>query len=559
MLKSLAIQNYALIGSLRIDFDKGFSVITGETGAGKSIILGALSLILGQRAENRYIKQNEQKCTIEGVFDISRYNLQSFFQERDWVYHPNECILRREIWTNGKSRAFVNDSPVYLNDLKDLGDQLIDIHSQHQNLSLNDNLFQLNTLDILASVKTEKEAYQDVFREYHSARRSLLELQESSRKNKEEKDYLQFQFAALSEAQLQNGEQEVLEAELETLTHAEEIKSSLFAVVNSFSGEGDTIERKLKSVTETLNNIRLVFSKAAELVQRVESAYIDLKDVRIESEKYFEAIDFNAERQQQVEERLSLIYDLQKKHAVKSVGELLKIQHQLDDKLQHVTSLDEKIEQLEKELSQKQKRMIQKAGELSEKRKSAIQPIEKQLTEKLIYLGMPHARFKCDISTSNDPDITGRDTVNFLFSANKNTAVLPVSQIASGGEISRLMLCLKSMIAGATALPTVIFDEIDAGTSGEIADKMGTIMQKMSDDMQVIAITHLPQIAAKGAEHFQVYKEDTTDSTATDMRKLSESQRISEIARMLSGAETTVQAVENAKAMLGAGNRKPKV
>ncbi len=551
MLKSLSIQNYALIDSLNIDFDKGFSVITGETGAGKSIILGALSLILGQRAENRYIKQNEDKCTIEGVFDISRYNLQALFNEKEWEYDAVECIVRREIWTNGKSRAFVNDSPVYLNDLKELGGRLIDIHSQHQNLSLNDNLFQLNALDVLAQLKSEKEEYQLAFREYQTARNLLLELQEQSQKNKEEQDYFLFQFNAISEAKLQNGEQEDLETELETITHAEEIKSSLFTVTGSLSGEDDAVEQKLKSVTETLKNIQHVFPKAAELAQRTESAYIDLKDVRIEAEKYFEEIDFNAERQQFVENRLSVIYDLQKKHSVKSVEELLEIQEQLDEKLQNITSLDEKIEQLEKEVSDKQKLMLQKAEALSQKRKRATQPMEKQLTEKLVYLGMPNARFKCDITEKNNPDITGKDTVNFLFSANKNTAMLPVSQIASGGEISRLMLCLKSMIAGATALPTIIFDEIDTGTSGEIADKMGTIMREMTHDMQVITITHLPQIAAKGSEHFRVYKEDTAESTATYMCKLSENERVSEIARMLSGAEVSAQAVENAKVMLG--------
>ncbi len=551
MLKSLSIQNYALIDSLNIDFDKGFSVITGETGAGKSIILGALSLILGQRAENRYIKQNEDKCTIEGVFDISRYNLQALFNEKEWEYDAVECIVRREIWTNGKSRAFVNDSPVYLNDLKELGGRLIDIHSQHQNLSLNDNLFQLNVLDVLAQLKSEKEEYQLSFREYQTARNLLLELQEQSQKNKEEQDYFLFQFNAISEAKLQNGEQEDLETELETITHAEEIKSSLFTVTGSLSGEDDAVEQKLKSVTETLKNIQHVFPKAAELAQRTESAYIDLKDVRIEAEKYFEEIDFNAERQQFVENRLSVIYDLQKKHSVKSVEELLEIQEQLDEKLQNITSLDEKIEQLEKEVSDKQKLMLQKAEALSQKRKRATQPMEKQLTEKLVYLGMPNARFKCDITEKNNPDITGKDTVNFLFSANKNTAMLPVSQIASGGEISRLMLCLKSMIAGATALPTIIFDEIDTGTSGEIADKMGTIMREMTHDMQVITITHLPQIAAKGSEHFRVYKEDTAESTATYMCKLSENERVSEIARMLSGAEVSAQAVENAKVMLG--------
>ncbi|MDO5524217.1 MAG: DNA repair protein RecN, partial [Bacteroidia bacterium] len=349
----------------------------------------------------------------------------------------------------------------------------------------------------------------------------------------------------------ENGEQETLEIELETITHAEEIKSSLFTVTSLFSGENDTVEQKLKSATETLKNIQHVFTQAVELAQRVESAYIDLKDVRIESEKYFEEIEFNADRLQFVEERLSVIYDLQKKHSVKSVEELLQIQAELDEKLQNITSLDEKIELLEKEVSGKQKVMLQQADVLSQKRKSATASIEKQLIGKLNYLGMPNVRFKCEIAPKNHPDITGNDTVNFLFSANKNAAMLPVSQTASGGEISRLMLCLKSMIAGAAALPTVIFDEIDSGTSGEIADKMGEIMRQMGKEMQVIAITHLPQIAAKGSGHYNVYKGDSAESTATYMRKLSENERVLEISRMLSGAEITAQAVENAKVMLG--------
>ena len=508
---------------------------------------------MGQRADNRYIRQNQQRCVVEGIFDLSRYDLQGFFEERDWEYNPDECILRREIWTNGKSRAFVNDSPVYLNGLKELGDRLIDIHSQHQNLSLNDNFFQLNVVDILARTKAEKEAYQKAFKEYQASRKLLLELREQSRKNREEENYFQFQFDALAGAKLRAGEQEELEAELETITHAEEIKASLFAVVDAFSGEEGAVEQKLKSVTDALKSIRHVFPKAAELEQRVESAYVDLKEVRIEAGKHFEETDFNAERQQRVEERLSVIYDLQKRHSVNSVEELQEIQGRLDEKLQNILSLDEKIGQLEKEVAEKQRLMSQKAGALSEKRKSTTRPVEKQLTEKLVYLGMPNARFTCDITPKNNPDATGKDAVSFLFSANKNTPLLPVSQVASGGEISRLMLCLKSMIAGATALPTVIFDEIDTGTSGEIADKMGVIMRGMARDTQVIAITHLPQIAAKGTRHYNVYKEDGAGTTATYMRLLPPNERVTEIARMLSGAEVTAQAVENAKVMLREG------
>lgn len=550
MLKSLSIQNYALIDSLHIEFDEGFSVVTGETGAGKSIILGALSLILGQRADVKHIKQNENKCTVEGIFDISKYPLKPLFDEKEWQYDGAECILRREIWTNGKSRAFVNDSPVYLNDLKELADKLIDIHSQHQNLSLNDNLFQLNLLDALAETGTEREEYAKAFDEYRSKQKQLVAQQELSRKSKEEEDYFRFQFTALSEAKLQSGEQEALEDELETITHSEEIKSSLFAVTDAFSGEGDAVEHRLKTAADQLKTIEPVFPKAAELVQRIESAYIDLKDVRTETQKYFDQIDFNPQRQQLLEERLGLIYELQKKHSATSVEELLELQNQLDEKLQNIYSLDEQIEQLEKEVAEKQQEMLLKASELSRKRTSATASVEKQLIAKLNYLGMPNAQFRCEITPKQIPDSTGTDNLTFLFSANRNRSLLPVSQIASGGEVSRLMLCLKAMIAGATALPTIVFDEIDSGTSGEIADKMGTIMRQMGQDMQVIAITHLPQIAAKGTGHFLVQKEDSHETTLTSMRKLSPDERISEIARMLSGAETTTQAVENAKVML---------
>lgn len=550
MLKLLEIQNYALIDSLQIEFDQGFSIITGETGAGKSIILGALSLILGQRAESRLIKHNEQKCTIEGVFNISMYDLKSLFDEHDWEYDPETCILRREIWTNGKSRAFVNDSPVYLNDLKELGGKLIDVHSQHQNLSLNDNFYQLNVLDILSRSNKEKGEFQKTFTAYQSVKKKLNEFRDHARKNKEEQDYLQFQLDALLDARLKDGEQEELETEMETITHAEEIKSSLFKVVDKLSGDGDSVESTLRSTTELLRSIEKVYSKAADLAQRTESAYLELKDVRVESETYFESIDFNPDRQQMIEDRLSLIYELQKKHSVQTIGELLQIEQQLDEQLLHITSLDEQIEVLEKEFQQVAQAMLAKAKMLSDKRESAIAGLEIELKKTLSNLGIPNAQFKAVLTQKQQPDINGSDHVEFLFSANKNRPPQPVSQIASGGEISRLMLALKSMMAGAAALPTIIFDEIDTGTSGEIADKMGEIMRSMGSQMQVIAISHLPQIAAKGKEHFHVYKEEHADVTQTYMRKLSKKERVDEIARMLSGAETTAQAIENAKVML---------
>lgn len=550
MLKSLSIENYALIDSLNIEFAPGFSVITGETGAGKSIILGALSLILGQRADARQIKQGENKCLVEGVFDVSKYDLKSLFDEHDWVYEGETCILRREIWANGKSRAFLNDSPVYLNDLKALGDRLIDIHSQHQNLALNDRQFQLLVVDALADTRLLRGEYVSAFHSFRSAAKVLADLKEASRKNKEEEDYLRFQYAALSEAALREGEQEELEAELEALTHSEEIKSGLFAVTNLLSGEDQNVETMLKSALESVRNVQSVFPKADEIVQRLESAYLDLKDLRSETERLFDEIEFNPDRQQLVEDRLGVIYDLQKKHSVATVRQLIELRDNIGSKLQNIDSMEEKISSAENILSEKREQLFDLARRLSEKRLAAISDIEKELTSRLSYLGMPNARFECRITPKQQPDETGMDDVQFLFSANKNADLLPISQIASGGEISRVMLCIKAMIAGATALPTIIFDEIDTGTSGEMADKMGRIMQDMSRNMQVIAITHLPQIASKGDFHYIVYKKDTEDSTQTYMRQLSSEERITEIARLLSGAETTAQAIENAKVML---------
>ena len=553
MLKSLSIQNYALIDALQIVFDSGFSVITGETGAGKSIILGALSLILGQRADARHIKQGESRCVIEGVFDISAYQMQSLFDELDWVYDGDECILRREIWSNGKSRAFVNDSPVYLADLKGFGDRLIDIHSQHQNLALSDNQFQLNVVDLLADSRNERQEYVAAYAAHRSVEQMLKELHLQARKNKEEEDYLRFQYTALSEAALQPGEQEKLESELEAVTHSEEIKSGLFTVSGLLSADEHSVLSSLRSVRDTLQQLQQVYPRVAELAVRVESAYIDLKDVAGETSHIFENIDFDPDRQQQLEERLSVIYDLQKKHAVTTVDQLILLRDEMEVRLQHIDSLDERLASLEKEVAAKRAVMYEKARLLTRKREAATPAIEQQLMEKLAFLKMPHTRFRCAFTPKSHLDATGADQVEFLFSANRNRELQPVSQIASGGEISRLMLCLKSMIAGATALPTIIFDEIDTGTSGEVADKVGAIMEEMSKQMQVIAITHLPQIASKGHSHFVVYKEDTADTVSTQLRQLAAKERVGEIARMLSGAEVSVQAVENARVMLGEG------
>ena len=553
MLKSLFIKNYALIDELKVEFDDGFSVLTGETGAGKSIILGALSLILGQRAENRFIKQNENKCTIEGVFDISVYELGSLFEKNDWVYDGDVCIIRREIWASGKSRAFVNDSPVYLQDLKELGERLIDIHSQHENLSLNDNLFQLTLIDSIAKTATVKESYKSYYQSYRKVQKELLDLHQQSQKNKEKQDFLQFQFDSLTEAHLVEDEQEVLEAELETITHSEEIKSSLYKLTNILSEDEESVElglRKALDAAKSLQRFGSTSSFSQSFAQRIESAYIDMKDLREEAETIFQDVDFDPDRQQIIENRLSVIYGLQQKHSVATVKELLEILADIDLELQGIDSLDYRIEQLEKEFTEKEKSVYAEAELLSKLRKSTVTTIEKNIEEKLKYLGIPNAKFKIQFREKKELDATGKDTINFLFTANKNTDLQPIAQIASGGEISRLMLALKSLVADATALATIIFDEVDTGTSGEIADKMGFIMQEMSNKMQVVAITHLPQIAAKGSAHYYVYKEELTDATATSIKKLTMPERIDEIARMLSGAETTIQALDNARVML---------
>ena len=550
MLKSLYIQNFALIDSLRIGFDPGFSVISGETGAGKSIILGALSLILGQRADVKQIKQDAEKCVIEGVFDLSAYHLASLFEEMDWVYDGDECILRREIWSSGKSRAFVNDSPVYLNDLKGLGDRLIDIHSQHQNLSLNDNLFQLNVVDLLADTKLERADYEKAYVAYRTSERALNDLREQSRKNREEEDYLRFQYTALVEINLQPGEQQQLEEELEAVSHAEEIKTGLYAATALLSEEERSVESMLRTVADTLHNVQRFYPKLSELVSRVDSAFIELKDVREEIAGYFEEVEFDPGRRQLLEDRLSTVYDLQKKHSVTTVEELIALRDEMGRKLENIDSLDERLQALEKDTGEKRKSMMEKAALLGKKRKKAAPRIEKELVERLAYLRMPNVRFQCEFRTKENPDATGTDTVQFLFSANKNVALQPVSQIASGGEMSRLMLCVKAMIAGATSLPTIIFDEIDTGTSGEVADRVGAIMEEMGTRMQVIGITHLPQIASKGTAHFLVYKEDDANVATTRLKELLPEERVQEIARMLSGAEITEQAIENAKVML---------
>lgn len=549
MLKSLYIKNYALIDSLEIDFESGFSVITGETGAGKSIILGALSLILGQRADVKAIKHGESKCIIEGIFDISAYDLGSFFTDRE-IDYDNSCFLRRELLSTGKSRAFINDTPVSLGDLKELGDQLIDVHSQHQNLLLGDNRFQLQIVDVLSGSREILKEYQQAFARYKASEKKLEELVELAQKSKSEEDYLRYQFAALGDASLNDGEQEELESELEILNHAEDIKSGLYKIHNLLSDDRGVVT-SLKESLNMAQSLSKLYGKAEDIKQRVETAYIDLKDLDMEIERMGEDIEFNPERLSFVEERLNLIYSLQKKYNLSTVAELIDFQKEIGVKLESIDSFDEQMKKLEEEVGLNKRIVEELALSLSDKRKIASKPMEETLMKKMAVLGMPNIRFECKITHKSQPDMTGIDNLNFLFSANKSVPLQPVSEIASGGEISRLMLCLKSMIAGAMALPTIIFDEIDTGVSGEIADKMGQMMQEFGENMQVIAITHLPQIAARGSFHYLVYKMEGDKATITNLRRLTDEERLEEVARMLSGAKLTDAAIQNAKVMLG--------
>ena len=550
MLKSLFIRNFVLIDSLDIKFNQGFSVITGETGAGKSIILGALSLVLGQRADGKSIKNGSEKCVIEAVFDVSKYKLEEFFMIKDLEYDAEVCILRRELYASGKSRAFINDSPVSLTILKELGARLIDIHSQHQNLLLGDTRFQLKVIDVMAENEILLILYRKEYNRYQFLKKELTELTEKARQTKQEEDYVRFQLEQLVEANLSIGEQEDLEQELETLSHAEEIKGSLYKVTQLLNGEEQGAVQLIKEALSTADNLERYYPKAKEISERLRSAYIDLNDLASEAELWKEDIEFNPERLDWVNERLNTLYTLEQKHRVSTIEELITLQNQYEEQLKEIDSFDEQIENLKEQVEISYQELLQQATVLSEQRKIASKAIASQLVKKIIPLGMPNTRFSIDFVSRSEPGIDGMDEIQFMFSANKSAELQPVAQTASGGEISRLMLCIKAMIAGFTALPTIIFDEVDTGVSGDIADKMGDIMQDLGTKMQVFTITHLPQIAAKGKEHYFVYKEDTDEQTTTHIKLLNKDERIKEIARMLSGSTLTEASIANAKDLL---------
>ena len=551
MLRSLYIQNYALIEKLDIDFGSGFSVITGETGAGKSIILGAIGLLLGQRADVKSIRRGAAKCVIEARFEIAGYGMQPFFEENELEYE-DECILRREVYASGKSRAFINDTPASLVQMKELGEQLIDVHSQHQNLLLNKEGFQLNVLDILAHDDEELAAYQSLHREWKQAQRDLENLIALAGQNKADEDYIRFQLEQLEDAHLTAGEQEELEREADTLSHAEEIKAGLFRAGQVMNSDEGGLLSALKECLNTMSGLQKVYPSAGELAERLESSYIELKDISQEISGKEEEVEFNPARLEEVNDRLNLVYTLQQKHRVSTVDELLALADDYAAKLSNITSSDEQIEELRSRSEALYNKVKKQAAVLTELRTAAAREVEKQMAARLIPLGMPNVRFRVEIGTRKEPGAHGADTVGFLFSANKNGALQNISSVASGGEIARVMLSVKAMIAGAVKLPTIVFDEIDTGVSGEIADRMADIMQEMGDsDRQVISITHLPQIAARGRAHYKVYKQDNETETNSHIRRLTDEERVEEIAHMLSGATLTEAALNNAKALLG--------
>ncbi len=549
MLTHLYINNFTIIDTLNIPFSPGFSVITGETGAGKSIILGAINLLLGQRADTKCMKDASRKCIIEAEFDISRYGMQGFFDENGIDYDPDDCILRREISPSGKSRAFINDTPVQLSCMRTLGSLLIDIHSQHQNLLLNEENFQLNVIDIIANDKELLNEYKRRFSEYNEARKKAQRMREEIAESKKNEDFIRFQLKELSDAGLKAGMQEELERESDMLGHVEEIKATLYSVEDML-GDGNGITPRLKEAARSLAGISSIYPEAQTAAERMESCYIELKDILQEVSSKATDIEFDPQRLEKVNSTLDKIYSLEQKHSVTTIDELLEIQSELTAKLTHIDNSDEEMA----ELAAREQEMAEKCKELAKRltsvRIKAAKTIESDIPRTLASLGMPKARFAISIEPKN-MGADGCDRVAFTFSANTNTPMLPVAQVASGGEIARVMLSLKAMISGAVKLPTIIFDEIDTGVSGAIAERMAAIMQDMAHaERQVISITHLPQIAAKGSTHYKVYKEETNSGTTSRMRILATDERIKEIAQMLSGSEITEAAMNNAKELL---------
>lgn len=552
MLKQLYIRNFTLIDTLDIHFNPGFSVITGETGAGKSIILGAINLLLGQRADVKSIKSNSSKCVIEAHFDISRYNMQDFFTENNIDFDDTDCILRRELNSSGKTRSFINDTPVALNLMRTLGQQLIDIHSQHQNLLLNEEDFQLNVVDIIAKDRELLIKYKEHFNAYKDAKKAVDRLCKEIEENKKNEDYIRFQLKELTEAELKDGMQEEFERESEKLSHVEEIKTALYSAgtsLNSYESDNNVLD-KVKEASRSIIGITSIYPEISSISDRLESCFIELKDISDEINSEADNIEFDPSRLEQINSQLDKIYSLEQKYHVSNIADLINIQNNLEKQISNIDNSDEELDKLKSEEARLLKECEAIASKLTEIRTKASKVIEQEMRNRLIPLGIPNVRFSIKIENKNISE-DGHDRISFLFSANTSTPVQPVAQVASGGEIARVMLSLKAMISGAVKLPTIIFDEIDTGVSGKIAEKMGDIMQEMGKaNRQVISITHLPQIAAKGTTHYKVFKEETEHGTSSRMLILSKDERTKEIAQMLSGSEISDAAINNAKELL---------
>jgi DNA repair protein RecN (Recombination protein N) len=550
MLNHLLIQNYALIDKLDIEFSKGLSIITGETGAGKSILLGALSLILGQRADSSVLKDKTKNCVVEGLFSIKDYNLQKFFEDNELDY-SEETVIRRIIGENGKSRAFINDVPANLTQIKELTQRLVDIHSQHNNLLLNDDEFQLAIVDSFAKHQALLTEYQGNFLQYRKSQTSLNQLKERAEKEKSDLDYLSFQYDELKKANLKEGEQKELEAEIEILNHAGDIKMALSSLSDVLTGEPFNFLAKTKETVHILEKIAPFFPKATDMKERLNSAFIDLKDLNQEAEVVGQDIGYDPDRAAFISSRLDMIYNLQKKHKVSELEELIEIRNSLEIKIAAIESFDEEIEKLEKQIKVVDQVLSKQSSQITKNRKAQVLGIETKIGALLNELGMPNAKFKVDIQTTENFSAHGRDAINFLFTANKNADLQDVTKVISGGEMSRLMLGLKAIVSQTISLPTIVFDEIDTGVSGDIADRMGNIIKEISGNIQVINITHLPQVAAKGDTHYKVYKINNEESTVTNIKQLNDDERVIEIAKMLSGKELTEAAISNAKSLIG--------
>lgn len=550
MLKQLYIKNFTLIDKLDISFQPGFSVITGETGAGKSIILGAIALLLGQRADTKAIKQDTDRCTIEAHFDLSHYPLQPFFDRNDIDYDANDCIIRRELTAAGKSRAFINDTPVALALLKELGEQLIDVHSQHQNLLLGKQDFQLEVIDILACNQKLLTDYAQQYDKLQQKRHQWQDLKATIERNQQNQDFLQFQFDELDNAHLQDGEQESLEQKRDMMAHSEDIKTALFTANDCLSADEHGIEPQLRRAIAALQGMTNLMPQAAEWVERMESCHIELKDMARDIDREANDVDFDPAELEAIEHRLDTLYTLQEKHHVATIAELITLRDSLSQQLHDISNSDEALNEIEKEVEQLKTQCEKLANGLTTRRLKAAKEIERQMHQRLTQLGMPKLRFEVSITTTS-LHRHGHDNVLFLFSANTSSPLQPITQVASGGEIARIMLSLKAMISGAVQLPTIIFDEIDTGVSGKIAERMAEIMQEMgTSGRQVISITHLPQIAAMGSTHYRVSKHETNHGTISQMTLLSPDERVSEIAQMLSGSDISEAAIANARQLL---------